>query len=93
MLEVHIFEYRCGTFVVDVTYSYWTESDYFASLCSGRVSLPMGEGLNVIGNVVDCFGHAAGWAQHCLGCWAGWPYSLFVRFFALSLRVAEIGLH
>ena len=48
MLEGHIFEYRCGTFVVDVTYSDWTESDYFASLCSGRVSLPMGEGLNVI---------------------------------------------
>ena len=60
MLEVHIFEYRCGTFVVDVTYSYWTESDCFASLCSGRVSLSLVEGLNVIAYVVDCLGHAAG---------------------------------
>ena len=56
MLEVHIFEYQCGTFVVDVAYSYRTESDYFASLCSGRLSLPMGEGLNVIASVVDCLG-------------------------------------
>ena len=60
MLEDHIFEYQCGTFVIDVAYFYRTESDYFASLCSGRVSLSMGEGLNVIAYVVDCLGHAAG---------------------------------
>ena len=60
MLEVHIFEYQCGTFVIDVAYSYRTESDYFTSLCSGKVSLFMGEGLNVIAYVVDCLGHAAG---------------------------------
>ena len=48
MQEVHIFECHCGTFVIDVAYSYQTESDYFVTLCSGRVSLPTGEGLNVI---------------------------------------------
>ena len=60
MLEVQIFEYHCGTFVIDLAYPHRTESDHFAPLCSGRVSLPMGEGLNVIAYVVDCLGHAAG---------------------------------
>ena len=48
MLEVQIFEYHCGTFVIDLAYPHRTESGHFAPLCSGRVSLFMGEGLNVI---------------------------------------------
>ena len=84
MLEVHIFEYRCGTFVVDVTYSYWTESDYFASLCSGRVSLPMGEGLNVIASVVDCLGLLL---VRLSIIWAGGPDGVTVCLYAFSPSV------
>ena len=88
MLEVHVFECHCGTLVIDVAYSYRTESDYFAPLCGGRVSLLTGEGLNVTAWCLLLVWPSIIWLVDLSG--------VLVSFYAccaLSLRVAEIGLH